>query len=358
MMRRGASPRNDGLDLIRATGAFLVFATHLYHNFGQTWLGPLAAGGYIGVYIFFPLSGYLLFRPFVRGPVPLGRYAVNRVARLAPAYYLALALLAVTNLEPSLRENPWPALIVATNVFPAQANLSVFGQSWTLGVEVAFYALLPLVARVRWWPILAAASFVLTTWIARDPWLFNQLPAIFWAFGAGMLVARYQDRLPVVHWSLGLALLVLGVMMAAYGRGDAATVVGTSLLILYAVRRQPRIPGVAWPADLSFAVYLWHPAIALLVTRVVAGPAVVLAAVPLTLIVALGSYVLVERPILAWVRRRNDERRSGALHGRPGRPTPAVAPRLHDDLRGDAPAGHRRDAGRPRRADPGPVRAE
>ncbi len=306
---RADSGRNDGLDLIRVTGAFLVFATHLYFTAGQTWLGPIAAGGYVGVYLFFPLSGYLLYRPFTVGQVDLRRYAKHRVARLAPLYFLVVAVLLVGGLEPHLRTNPWPTLLVVPNVFEPPGTLTVFDQSWSLGVEVTFYAVLPLLALLRPSAIilLMGMSFVFSAWFATGDWWFRQLPTMFWSFGFGMLVARYQHQIPNVAraWPLGLALLLIGVLAAARGRGDFATVIGAAVLILWAAVRRPSIPGVRLLAKISYGVYLWHVAVLSVVARTLDGPLLVLVVVPVVCGIATLSYVLVERPPLTWVRGRS-----------------------------------------------------
>src|SRR4249920_3455563 len=79
------------LDAIRGLAAVLVLIYHVRLVLGVDLApGPLAAGGSSGVGVFFVLSGYLLFRPFLNGPVDLGSYAVRRVLRVWPAYLLAL----------------------------------------------------------------------------------------------------------------------------------------------------------------------------------------------------------------------------------------------------------------------------
>lgn len=312
--------RNDGLDLIRATGAALVMATHLFHNFGQHWLGPLAEGGWVGIHLFFPLSGYLLYRPFLTGRVNLGNYLIARAARLAPAYYLAFAVIAVLGWAGSAGSNPWPSLTFTNNLFQDATTFATWGASWTIGLEVSFYVALPLLARLPGWALIVACVVSFAS-ASADPWVNQQLPVHFWAFGLGMLVARYQERLPSRWaWLPGLGLILYGTLA-----NDAEPVaLGTALAILWSVRNRPRMSWVRWPADLSYAVYLWHATLAAIVFQVVGGPPGVLLAIALTLAVAFASTVLVERPVLqlsAWVRRRNDEDVAGAaLRARPASP--------------------------------------
>src|SRR5205823_2196700 len=73
-----------GLDLLRTVACLMVVAFHLHAILGIDF-GPanwLVNGGDAGVFIFFVLSGYLLYRPFVRGEVDLASYALKRAARI------------------------------------------------------------------------------------------------------------------------------------------------------------------------------------------------------------------------------------------------------------------------------------
>ena len=74
------------LDAIRGLAAVLVLVYHVQYVTGVDLVPrPIAAGGSSGVGIFFVLSGYLLFRPFLNGAVDLRSYAVRRVLRIWPA---------------------------------------------------------------------------------------------------------------------------------------------------------------------------------------------------------------------------------------------------------------------------------
>lgn len=333
--RRPPTSRNDGLDLLRAVGAFLVFGTHLWHNFGQTWLGPIADAGHLGVYIFFPLSGYLLSRPFFAGPVDLGRYARLRVARIVPAYYALVAVLFLANPGPL----PWTELTFTVNVFPDAVRLNV-GVAWTLGVEVAFYILLPLFVRGPWL-LLGVASYLLAMLVPMEHWGFMQLPALYWSFAAGMVVARYRLRLARA-WPLGVVLLGIGLIgPPGVLRADAAVTLGTAVLIAGVAECRPVIGWARVPANISYAVFLWHPVV-IAALLPLDGPALVIASLVGVCAVASVSWFLLERPVLAGVRRRDDERartRRGVIgegaadvHG------------LHDDRRRDSPTGNGGDA--------------
>ncbi len=182
---------------MRAVAALLVVGTHAAFATGQLthgYLGGIYARLEIGVAIFFVLSGFLLFRPWVLAaasgtpPPQLTRYTRNRLRRIMPGYLVAvLATFAVyTVFTPG--PNPgqtWDGLLryltltqVYTDNFLATYLHPGLSQMWSLAVEVSFYAVLPGLAyvllRVRrpiaWRPVrtltgLAALGAVAPAWL-------------------------------------------------------------------------------------------------------------------------------------------------------------------------------------------------
>ena len=159
--------RLTGLDFLRALACLLVFAHHTTQRLDFEAL----TGGWVkyylffnmgafGVAIFFLLSGFLLARPFwlaydSGAPMPsLATYALRRAARIVPGYYLALTVTVIVAAA-LVRRCPDRAedLVVALcssgllfvgefhwlTLFPAEVN----GPLWSIGMEVACYALLP-----------------------------------------------------------------------------------------------------------------------------------------------------------------------------------------------------------------------
>ncbi|MFC7492478.1 MULTISPECIES: acyltransferase family protein [unclassified Knoellia] len=137
------------LDGLRAVAASLVVLTHaaFLTGFGATGglLGRLWSRGDFGVAIFFALSGFLLHRGLIAadaaGRLDLFGYAVRRAARLLPAYWVVLAVVAV-GATPPLRDVVIHAF--ALQIYWPDAWIGAFGQSWSIATEVAFYATLPL----------------------------------------------------------------------------------------------------------------------------------------------------------------------------------------------------------------------
>jgi peptidoglycan/LPS O-acetylase OafA/YrhL len=150
---------------LRAIAALAVLATHAAVFAGiqtaHSALAPYAARLDAGVAVFFVISGFLLYRPFVASrasgrPLPAtGPYAWRRFLRIVPAYWVALTVI-------TLFLGSHPGVFSASGIPHyyglAQAySQSTLGggitQAWSLTVEVAFYAFLPL------WAALIAALF-------------------------------------------------------------------------------------------------------------------------------------------------------------------------------------------------------
>jgi peptidoglycan/LPS O-acetylase OafA/YrhL len=156
--------RLTGLDFLRALACLLVFAHHTVQRLNYDALSGAWRPFYLffnmgacGVAIFFLLSGFLLARPFWLAfdsgqPMPsLRTYAIRRAARIVPGYYAALTVSLVLALTFfAIPASPEVFLRYATGLlfvgevhwltlFPSDVN----GPLWSIGMEVASYALLP-----------------------------------------------------------------------------------------------------------------------------------------------------------------------------------------------------------------------
>ncbi len=141
------------LDGLRAVA---IFGVLLHHTRG----GPFGRfHGYRGVWIFFVLSGFLITTLALRQSAQLGRldlraFAIRRVCRIMPLYYLTLGvyLIAVLFLgvEPRAQrlQDHLPAFLLYLSEFPIlSSGFQVpFGQSWSLGIEEKFYLAWPILA--------------------------------------------------------------------------------------------------------------------------------------------------------------------------------------------------------------------
>lgn len=245
-----ASVRVASLTGIRAVAALLVVLTHAAYTTGkypQGYYGLVLSRAEIGVPIFFALSGFLLFRPWVKAAAQAGeppsvpRYAWHRVRRIMPAYVVTVLIAYLVYHFRTAGPNPghtWEGLfrnLTLTQIYTDNYLFSYLHQGmtqmWSLAVEVAFYAVLPLLAylllvvlcRRRWRPGLLLAGLALTAAIS-PVWLIivhdsTALPdgARLWLptylawFVAGMALA-VLEQLKV----RGYALVCLPVAAASY----------------------------------------------------------------------------------------------------------------------------------------------
>jgi peptidoglycan/LPS O-acetylase OafA/YrhL len=224
-------PRFPLLDSVRAIAALsvVVFHASFWSEITLTGsdLAPFLSRLDVGVTIFFVLSGFLLYRPFVRArllrtPPPRAiAYGWRRVLRIVPAYWLALTVIALVIPKPDTFE-PGHA-VVYYGFLQTYGDLALGGisQAWTLCVEVTFYALLPVWAlALRRLPAtvrsellaLTALAAAGTVWIlfavltAADPEHANAGRMLLW-------LPAYLD-----HFALGMALAVISVAGERDGR--------------------------------------------------------------------------------------------------------------------------------------------
>src|SRR5215469_867181 len=138
-MAKAQSQRIAGLDLLRALAIVLVLIAH-YPKTGGGLLNRALNLGWIGVDLFFVLSGYLIggqfFKLLVEGnKIELGDFYLRRILRTLPSYYAVLAVYFLLNPPPS-----WKYIVFAQNF----DNPTRFAPSWSLCVEEQFYFVFPL----------------------------------------------------------------------------------------------------------------------------------------------------------------------------------------------------------------------
>jgi len=301
----------DGLRAIALLAVVLVHAA-----------GPGFGGGFVGVDVFFVISGYLiiglLFREFERtGNLSLSGFFERRIRRLGPALVvvlLATLLLSMVFLTPiggeqqGLAKSVIATVGLVSNLYFAQttgeyfdgaAELQPLLHTWSLSVEEQFYLFWPLVVlaagriALRRWrrpeeAIFAALSglfvlsLALSVWMtAKYPnWALYLAPTRAWEFAVGGLAYFcLRSRAQVTHAgclaALGVVAVALSIglyreSMAFPDYSAALPVLGAAAIIAAAIivgtersesgwcRRLLALPALVFLGLLSYAWYLWH----------------------------------------------------------------------------------------------------
>jgi len=268
-----ATGRVDSLTGIRAVAALLVVLTHAAYTTGkypQGYVGLVYSRMEIGVPIFFVLSGFLLFAPWVKaaasgGPAPsLRRYAWHRVRRIMPAYAITVIAAYLLYHFRTAGPNPghtWEGLfrnLTLSQIYTDHYLYSYLHQGltqmWSLAVEVAFYVALPLLAylllvllcRRRWRPGLLLAGLAGLAMVS-PAWLILVHTTDFLPDGARLWLPVY------LAWFVGgmvlAALQPLGVR--AYALACVPLAVVSYLIVSTPIAGEPTTS----PAELREALF-------------------------------------------------------------------------------------------------------
>ena len=275
----------------------------------------LAETGFMGVELFFFVSGFCLFYPYARarhegrGFPSLRHYAYRRAIKILPSYWLAIALILLYVRPPWLWDLPALAwnlgshLLFVHNLFHG-TEAAINGVFWSLGVEVQFYLLFPLIAAAFGrWPLVTWGALCLTAFTWRngvEAWhyhdfrfLLDQLPGYLDLFANGMLAAwlivRLQASRAAAAWAPAFTLAALGALVGIdrLARDLWVSRVGNPVwpfdwqvehrfvlalafltLAVGASQALPRWrrllagPAMAFLSTISYNLYLWHQFIA------------------------------------------------------------------------------------------------
>jgi peptidoglycan/LPS O-acetylase OafA/YrhL len=154
----GDNRRYAALDGLRGLAALGIIATHAGFASGRSLHKDLFAAilGRLdfGVALFFVLSGFLLYRPFALYSLAGGRrpgslaFLKRRAFRILPALWLSVGVtLAILTTQP-VRPSDWLHYLLLIQVYDHHETDPNLSQLWTLSAEVAFYALLPVIAAI------------------------------------------------------------------------------------------------------------------------------------------------------------------------------------------------------------------
>jgi peptidoglycan/LPS O-acetylase OafA/YrhL len=304
-------------DSLRAVAALMVLVYHVGRGSGitvsESW-GRVIDHFNAGVAVFFVISGFLLYRPFVAGrllgkpPPATVRYAKRRALRILPGYWFALTALALFPGLPGVFTSDWWRFYGFMHVYNTATAFQGLKPAWSLCVEVSFYVLLPIYAWMMWrtqrgrplraqvrtelillavlWGSTFVNSLIFTGRVgAIDPSksLLCTLPFTFDWFALGMSlalisaaldingsrprIAAFIEEHPLMIWLVGGALWVL----TTIPRNDPGMIhhIGSGflglVLVLPAVFGDGKSPHrilasapLAWLGLISYGIFLWH----------------------------------------------------------------------------------------------------
>lgn len=351
----GSMEYRPAIDGLRAIAILSVFFFHLNH----AWL----PGGFLGVDVFFVISGYLITSIIVKdcenGVFSLVKFYQRRIARIIPAFFtvgiatLAGAYLFYSNQDfASAGSNLTAASLSLANVkYMLQGNYFTISPDarpllhyWSLSVEEQFYMVFPFLfllldrnarsQRNRVLGVLFAASLLLCVWMtkAKPIWAFYLAPTRAWELLAGSMLAVALSlrtsptcmRWPAWGSLFGLILILLSFLIVREGPSfpgawpllavaGAVSVLMPSSGSIGVGERLLAVPLLVYLGKISYSLYLWHWPIFSFVdySLYLAAPPIRLALkVGLSLVVAGASFRYIENPSRLFLNRR--ERRPAA----------------------------------------------
>lgn len=354
-------PHLHGFDGLRALAAGAIVVYHLafvlagFDVVGRDWITRLN----IGVPIFFVISGALLYLPFAlaraegRAHPSLRDYAARRVARIGPAYWVALPIVAlvlglsgVFTLEGLVRYG------LFLQIYSPATFTGGIGQAWTLDVEVVLYAFLALwvatigavatrrgeiaglvaviVLSLAWkvivGRIVAAGDADLTLLVWPPAWADQFALGMLLAVAAARGVALRPTTGALLTGGAAVGFLVLGaldpdggLMLRNLTDHVAKTAIAVALVAPVALRAAPALwssTPMRWLGIRSYGLYLWHLAVMIQLDRWdvqdrIGTVGFVVVAVAVSVGLGWVSWMLIERPSIgvgrtlgtAWARR-------------------------------------------------------
>lgn len=361
-VRSGRVPSLDGL---RAISILLVLVEHVSLTAGlPPWARELGLGhiGYLGVSMFFAISGFLITLLLVReweatGRISLKGFYLRRAFRILPAYAAFLVVVfALTRLQSfSLTAADWRGALTYTMNFNDAPAWEV-GHLWSLSIEEQFYLAWPVLflwlgpsrGRVALILCLAVTPLLrMALWSISSSALetFNQVTPVRMPIAAGCLMALLATRPAPPQWLqrlqeharpaaaaavlLLLASLALGRLSWGYGATLRYSVDAAALVVLiWAMASTPAsLPGrilelrpLVFVGVLSYSLYLWQEL--LLDPHNHFGALGWSSRTILAILTVLASYYLIERPFLGLKGRL----RAPAGRNRPDISHPANTP--------------------------------
>jgi exopolysaccharide production protein ExoZ len=301
---------------------------------GEKPYGSLFDTSYAGVEFFFVLSGFIIayaHHQDIGNPAAAGRYALRRVTRIYPIYWLVT--LAVLPFSP----NEWADVAGSLTLLPFNGPVAALAVGWTLFHEVLFYVFFAiLILNLRAGLLVGSIWFASIALWPSAVYVTQPINLLFFVGMAAFLAFRSLSvPAPRTIAVLGCAIFAVTCAMV----GDSPTPlallgfgVGSGLAILGAAAAEKAGLSASAPLVLlgaaSYSIYLIHyPALSLLAKILIRLPSNAVVPTQVTfLLLVVGAvaagilfYLLIEKPLLALFRA--PARRLSSTHS--GRPRPA-----------------------------------
>jgi peptidoglycan/LPS O-acetylase OafA/YrhL len=358
------------IDGLRAAAALsiVVFHTTQAGYFHGAWATKLTIHLNAGVPLFFAISGFVLFRPYLAAyrlgapRIGLRGYLVRRVVRIVPAYWTCLVIAGAAVSLPGVFTPAFFYFFGFLQIYSAGHVYQGLVVAWSLCTGMSFYVLLPLIAagligvarrRERVWhwtmlialavPAIGAVAFHLAVEGGRRQSLGLSIAGSFYLFYVGMALAIFSvraaedkrarrlldaaGRYGVILWlvaATGFVLIAIRVSSTSSGPVWPPYGFLAALVLLPAIAPSPQraIAGVlrwrplAFVGSISYGVYLWHIPVLAFINHdlrispgsAVQGVGVLALCTLLAVFLAWLSYTAIERPCIIWSRRSDSQR--------------------------------------------------
>ena len=260
----------EGLQVARAIAALSVAYFHSYialrgfPEAAQIPIGPLKNWGYLGVNFFFAISGYVICLVAAKPTFTPTTFAIKRVFRLYPMYWVAMAVIAVMVGLGRYHVSSVGHFLYSATLLPQQ-GAPAYDVSWTLEREVIFYLLATLIVPFAGIRGLAAALAMLAGagWYFGNPWTFHLVSTTQADFLGGVMVFLFRNQTR----RLGAVAPIIagcGTLWLTRLHGFAFDVT-LSMAMILAGMINLRLPWQRWPfrwivmlGDASYSTYLLH----------------------------------------------------------------------------------------------------
>jgi peptidoglycan/LPS O-acetylase OafA/YrhL len=317
----GERTRIEVLDWLRGFAALAVLWYHFTTQSGfplPGWISATGHKGWLGVEVFFVISGFVIpYSMHAGGYAGLRdapRFVAKRLVRLEPPYLASIAVL--LGIAYGIRFIPgfrgtWPHIDLPGLVLHLGYLNAYFGQHWlnpvfwTLAVEFQFYIamaiLYPTLASRR--PLVGSATLGLMVALSLLLPFRTQLWPYLGLFALGAVAFQVRSGLCRPRLALALAAILTGAVVAGLGPQEA--VAGALTFLCAAFANVPRIRPLAALGTISYSVYLLHTPVGgrvlgVLRSRIPHKAAFEIGALGLAIAVTLGAawamYLLIERP--------------------------------------------------------------